>query len=76
MALLKNFKLPWESSVLQFRLETYNIFNHTQFETINAGCGSTTPYGAACSGAQNVGNGTVTSAWSPRQIQLGLKFMF
>ena len=76
MALLKNFSLPLENSVLQFRLETYNIFNHTQFQTIQAGCGSTTSFGAACTGAQNVGNGMVTSAWSPRQIQLGLKFMF
>jgi hypothetical protein len=77
MALLKNFPLPWiENSVVQFRLETYNTFNHTQFETIQAGCGGTTPYGSPCVGAQNVGNGTVTSAWAPRQIQLGLKFMF
>jgi hypothetical protein len=76
IALLKNFSLPLEHSVLQFRLETYNIFNHTQYETIQAGCGSTTPYGAGCVGAQNVGNGFVTSAWNPRQIQLGLKFMF
>src|SRR5262249_49287335 len=66
VALLKNFKLPLETSVLQFRLETYNIFNHTQYQTISAGCGSTAAYGAACSGAQNVGNGAVTSAWSPR----------
>jgi hypothetical protein len=76
MALLKNFSLPWENSTLQFRLETYNTFNHTQFQTIQAGCGSTTSYGSPCMGAQNVGNGMVTSAWSPRQIQLGLKFMF
>lgn len=76
IALLKNFTLPWESSVLQFRLETYNTFNHTQFQGIQAGCGGTTPYGAPCVGAQNVGNGLVTSAWSPRQLQLGLKFMF
>jgi hypothetical protein len=76
MALLKNFSLPWENSTLQFRLETYNTFNHTQFQGIQAGCGGTTPYGAPCSGAQNVGNGMVTSAWAPRQVQLGLKFMF
>ena len=77
MALLKNFVFPWgDRSMLQFRLETYNTFNHTQFETVQAGCGSTTAYGSPCSGAQNVGNGQVTSAWAPRQIQLGLKFMF
>jgi hypothetical protein len=76
MALLKNFPLPWEGSKLQFRFETYNTFNHTQYQGIQAGCGGTTPYGAACTGTQNVGNGLVTSAWSPRQLQLGLKLMF
>ena len=77
MAVMKNFPLPLgEGSTLQFRFETYNTFNHTQFQGFSAGCGSTTPYGAACSGAQNVGNGMVTSAWSPRQVQLGLKLTF
>ena len=77
MALLKNFVLPWgDRTMVQFRLETYNTFNHTQYQTIQAGCGSTTAYGSPCSGAQNVGNGQVTSAWAPRQLQLGLKFMF
>ena len=77
MALMKNFPLPWsENSNLQFRLETYNIFNHTQYQAIQAGCGGTTAYGAPCTGSQNVGNGMVTSAWAPRQLQLGLKFTF
>jgi hypothetical protein len=76
MALLKNFPLPWEGSKLQFRFETYNTFNHTQYQGIQAGCGGPTAYGATCTGAQNVGNGLVTSAWSPRQLQLGLKLMF
>ncbi|MCZ2080282.1 MAG: carboxypeptidase-like regulatory domain-containing protein [Bryobacterales bacterium] len=75
IALMKNFSL-FEGSTLQFRLETYNTFNHTQYQGIQAGCGGTTPYGAPCTGAQNVGNGMVTSAWAPRQVQLGLKFMF
>ncbi|HEU0005952.1 MAG TPA: hypothetical protein VFS12_08175 [Terriglobia bacterium] len=77
IALLKNFPMPLgDQSTLQFRFETYNTFNHTQFQGIQAGCGSTTPYGAPCSGAQNVGNGMVNSAWSPRQVQLGLKLTF
>jgi hypothetical protein len=76
IAVLKDFKLPWEGSYIQFRAETFNTFNHTQYQTISAGCGSTTPYGSPCVGAQNVGNGAVTSAWSPRQIQLGLKIHF
>ena len=77
IALLKNFAVPInEKSVVQFRLETYNTFNHTQYQSIQAGCGGATPYGSACSGAQNVGNGEVNGAWSPRQVQLGLKLMF
>ena len=76
-ALLKNFTPLWkEGSTLQFRLETYNTFNHTQFQGIQAGCGGLTPYGSPCSGSQNIGNGLVTSAWSPRQIQVGLKLLF
>jgi hypothetical protein len=77
IALLKNFSPLWsESSALQFRLETYNIFNHTQYQGMQAGCGGPTPYGAPCTGSQNIGNGLVTSAWSPRQLQVGLKLMF
>jgi len=28
-AVLKNFKLPWESTSLQFRAEFFNLFNHS-----------------------------------------------
>ena len=28
-AILKNFKLPWESTSLQFRAEFFNLFNHS-----------------------------------------------
>ena len=51
IALLKNFTPLWsEGSMLQFRLETYNTFNHTQFQGIQAGCGSTTPFGRRAPG--------------------------
>jgi len=80
LALLKNFQLPWargEHSTLQFRLETFNTFNHPQWKFINASCGGGTPFGAPCSGiANNLGNGEVTGAWAPRNVQLGLKFLF
>ena len=80
LALLKNFQLPWargEHSTLQFRLETFNTFNHPQWKFINASCGGGTPFGAPCSGvANNLGNGEVNGAWAPRNVQLGLKFLF
>jgi hypothetical protein len=80
IALLKDFQAPWfngEHSSLQFRLETFNTFNHPQWKGINAGCGGETPFGAPCSGnANNYQNGQVSSAWQPRLVQLGLKFIF
>jgi len=79
IALMKNFNLPWfngERSAMQFRWETFNTFNHTQWEYINAGCSGSTPFGQPCSGSQNIGNGEVSGAWEPRQMQVALKFTF
>ncbi len=40
MALLKNFAMPWwgDRATVQFRAETYNNLNNTQYETIQAVC--------------------------------------
>ena len=80
LALHKNFQTPWfagEHATLQFRFETYNTFNHPQWDSINASCGGNTPAGTPCSGiANNLGNGEVNNAYPPRQLQLGLKFLF
>jgi hypothetical protein len=90
ITLMKNFELPWfkgEHSTLQFRWETYNTWNHTQFgpvqnggstaSGVNNGCLGTTPFGGACTGVSG-GHllGTVNSAWDPRIMQFGLKFIF
>jgi len=40
MSLLKNFKVT-ESSNLEFRLEGFNVFNHTQFRIFNPNIGNT-----------------------------------
>jgi hypothetical protein len=79
IALMKNFQMPWfggEHSNLQFRWETFNTFNHTQYEYIQAGCSGKTPFGGPCNDSNNIGNGEVTGTWNPRQMQFGLKFSF
>ena len=76
LALHKDFKLPWfrsENSTLQFRLDTFNTFNHPQWKSINTGCVGTIPFGQPCN---QVGAAEVTSAWSPRNVELGMKFLF
>jgi hypothetical protein len=89
ITLLKNFALPWfkgEKSNLQFRWETYNTWNHPNFQGVNNGCLGTTAkgapaFGAACTGVDN-GRllGTVDSTYnngqSGRIMQFGLKFEF
>ncbi len=79
LALLKDFSLPWfgaEHSTLQVRWETFNTFNHTQWQGVSAGCNGNTDLGMPCTGAQNIRMGEVTSAWDPRIMQFALKFIF
>jgi hypothetical protein len=61
--LFKSFVLPYREMHLQFRAEFFNAFNHTNF---------TAPNGDLSSAAF----GTITSTFTPRQIQLGLKLYF
>ena len=79
LALLKDFTAPWfrgEHSTVQFRWETFNTFNHTQFQGVNIGCSGLTAAGAPCTGPNNIGNGEIGADRSPRIMQLGLKFIF
>jgi hypothetical protein len=79
IALMKNFSLPWfrgEHSNLQFRWETFNTFNHPQFQNASLGCGANTTPGSPCTGSNNIGNGEMSTAWNPRQMQFGLKYTF
>jgi hypothetical protein len=65
LALLKNLHLT-ESKSLQFRLETFNVFNHAQFfgpQSVDGNISSST-------------FGQVVSAAAPRLVQLGAKFIF
>jgi hypothetical protein len=65
LALLKSFRLT-ESRALEFRVETFNTFNHTQFfgpAAVNGDIGSSL-------------FGHVVNAAPPRLMQLAMKFTF
>ncbi|HEV2348922.1 MAG TPA: carboxypeptidase-like regulatory domain-containing protein [Terriglobia bacterium] len=78
MAMEKNFSLPWfsgEHSTVQFRLETFNTFNHTQWNGFNYGCSGSNGFGESCADNTN-SPGEVNSTWDPRILQIALKFIF
>lgn len=62
LSLFKNFKVT-EGSSFQFRAETFNTFNHTNFNSISTNITSGT-------------YGQVTAVRDPRIMQMGLKFNF
>ena len=79
LALAKNFQMPWprkERLSAQLRIESFNTFNHPQWSSVNLFCSGATLPGQPCNGAQNIGNGEVSSAYPPRIMQFGLKFLF
>ena len=59
MSIQKYFPIE-ERFRLQFRLDMFNTFNHTNYYSPNTAMGP--------------GFGTITSAWTPRQMQAALKF--
>jgi hypothetical protein len=79
LALMKNIQTPWfkgEHSSVQIRWETFNTFNHPQWNSVNAFCSGLTLPGQPCNGSNNIGNGEVAGAYPPRVMQFGLKFIF
>lgn len=69
-SIYKSFNAPWlggklwgEKSEFQFRAEFFNLWNHTQFSSVN------TSFGTG-------GFGSVNGVRSPRDVQLGLKFLW
>lgn len=63
ISLFKNTKLRGENTYLQFRAETFNAFNHTNFAAVGTNITLST-------------FGKVTTANDPRILQLGLKLYF
>jgi hypothetical protein len=98
MSFYKNFNPSWlrkpfgEAARVQFRLEMFNAFNHTQFRAdslqnnmnLNAGGGVVACGSAACSPTNNVvtsfvrngGFGQSGTTRGPREIQYALKLVF
>src|SRR5207302_3574722 len=72
ISLFKNFQLGSnESRRLQFRFETYNTFNHTQYNAIDTGARFDQN-----NNQTNTNYGYFTGAALARRLVLGLKFYF
>jgi hypothetical protein len=72
VALFKSFLFSERrNSHLEFRVETFNTFNHTQFNNISN-------WANFASDRKTVVNnfGAVTSVWDPRVFQIALKLLF
>ena len=60
----KDFRLPvGDQTRIQFRLEAFNMLNHTNFRAPN-------------SNRSSPAFGTITSTYDARQLQLGVKVSF
>lgn len=60
---------------LQFRFETFNTFNHTQWAGVNTGLSLPNPNTAVTAATRGT-FGLVNSTRDPRTLQLGLKLLF
>jgi hypothetical protein len=76
----KKFNTPIESLKVEFRTELYNIFNHTNLFLPSSGLGGTLQTFAANGSITNPGTptsgGVISSTFTPRIIQFGLKVAF
>jgi hypothetical protein len=73
MTLMKNIPLgKGETRRLRIRVEAYNLFNHTQFMTIN----STARFDATTKAQINPQFGQATATRPPRILQLGATLYF
>jgi hypothetical protein len=90
LALNKKFNTPVEGLKVEFRTEFYNILNHTNLylpgspgsvtgtqgtTALTLGTGATVPEGSIIGGVPT-GGGQITSTFTPRVIQFGLKILY
>lgn len=84
--LLKHFKVS-EGSNLEFRVEAFNLFNHTQFRIYDPDLGNTGSNTVSCYGGSNNSAGDASclagsaflhpvDAHRARTMQFGLKYLF
>ena len=74
LSLFKNTRIT-ERVGLQFRFETYNSFNHTQWGGVNTGINPPNP-GQPLTAATRGTAGQVTDTRDPRSIQMSMKLLF
>jgi hypothetical protein len=79
LSLAKRFRFK-EKAELQFRLDAFNAFNHTQFNNVNATfsgpLGATTPTNLASETGNKTGFGAVQNVRPPRNLQLSARIQF
>jgi Carboxypeptidase regulatory-like domain len=78
MAIHKRFQMPYnEQHAIQFRLETFNTFNHPSWGAPNGNILAGAAFAGAPSTAAHQGFGVITSTAIPmRQVQVALKYQF
>ena len=86
LSLNKRFSTPIEGLKIEFRTEFYNLLNHTNYylpgaisasqgtTTAVAGIGGSVPVPAITASPST--NGQITSTFTPRIIQFGLKILY
>jgi hypothetical protein len=72
VTLFKNFPIKGEQRALQLRWEVYNVFNHTNFTTVD----NTARFDPTTGVQTNATFGRATAARNPRLMQVSLRFSF
>ena len=72
VTMFKNFPIRSEKRALQLRWEVYNIFNHTNFSSVD----NTARFNPATLAQTNLTFGRATAARNPRLMQVSVRFSF
>jgi len=72
VSMFKNIPIRGERLWAQFRVEAYNVLNHTQFTTVN----TTAQFNPTTGAPTNPLFGQYTATAAPRRLQLALRVSF